>query len=158
MTSASQSDDYEVEIDRVITELHEYIKHVVGKTARVQRDRIGGTIIHTLDVDPVNPQARDIDVVGEQFLIVQIGEEGGRFELDYTSSDVDLAKRIIDATVAGRVTETFGLGFTTVVVTLDDGSGLTETGIGLPIFPVLWPTVRRRFRGPRVRYAPYDPK
>ena len=145
------------EIDRTIDVLVEHIDHVAGRAATISRRGIDGTVIQTVWVEPLNPRAREIDIIGEQFLIVQIGTIGGRWELGYESTDVDFAKELIDAAVAGRIVETVGVECSRVEVAFADGSRHHESGFtARAARPLLWPFTRRRPKqGPEVRYEPY---
>ena len=70
-----------------------------------------------------------IDIAAEQFLLAQIGDVGGRFELGYEAEDLDHAKRLIDAAVNGRVTQRNAVGRSIVTVAHEDGTTESETGI-----------------------------
>lgn len=129
----------------VLDRLEQHLRHIVGERAEVERTSWGEWIpvVHAI---PANPRARAIQLVGEQFLHVNVGDHGGQFELSYSLEDEDLAIRLIDAVVAGRVSESVGLTGTTTHVELDSGSVTSETAIAV------W---KRRDGAWRHSYEPY---
>ncbi|MFS0735307.1 hypothetical protein ABC304_07730 [Microbacterium sp. 1P10UB] len=148
--------DLAEEIEKTLSRLENHVRAAAGDYAVLHRQHLPSTAIDVVRVVPKNPRARRIEIIGEQFLVIQIGEHGGRWELGYETTDVEFAEQLIDAAIAGRVTETFGVGFSRVVVVLSDGSSDSDTAIGVLVSPIAWNTTRRRIRGPRVRYEPYD--
>jgi hypothetical protein len=124
---ATPDDAWREPTNRAVDQLVEYARALVGARAIVERRSVGGGL-PTLWIEPVNPRARSVWIVGEQWLIVQLGEQGGRWELGYEDSDVALAKGLIAAAHAGRVTERVAFARSRVTVTLDDGETLSETG------------------------------
>jgi hypothetical protein len=120
-------EDALAESNRAVDELVEYARSLVGGSASVERRGVGG-LLPALWIEPVNPRARSVWVGAEQWLVVQLGEQGGRWELGYEDSDMSLAKGLIAAAFAGRVVERVALARSRVTVTLEDGETLSETG------------------------------
>ncbi len=116
----------------VLQQLEDYTRSLVGDSASISRFRFDdGRVegrIEGFEVTPTQPGARGITVIAEQWILVEIGRQGGRWELDYTEDDTALARELIAAVVAGRVVETHGLGRSEVTATLADGSSRRETG------------------------------
>lgn len=92
--------------DEVIT----FTRDLVGSHGTEDLGYIQGGRTGVFDVEPVNPRARRINIIAEQFFIVTVGDDGGRWELSYSDEDIRLARRIIAATVAGRVEERRAFG------------------------------------------------
>ena len=113
---------------RVFDDVVGYTKELVGSDGTFDLGYLSNGRIGTFDVEPNNPLARRINVIAEQFFIVTVGDNGGRWEMSYSEDDVTLGRRIIAATVAGRVQERSAFGRSQVVVTLDDGDTVRETG------------------------------
>jgi hypothetical protein len=105
-----------------------YTRDLVGSDGTHDLGYVQGGRIGIYDVEPTNPRARPINVIAEQFFIVTVGDDGGRWELSYSDEDIALARRIIAATVAGRIEERRALGRSRVIVTLEDGEMIGETG------------------------------
>lgn len=79
-------------------------------------------------VRPVNPAARDfgwVDFAGD--VVLQIGEQGGRWELEMPH-DLEFLAELARSVIAGRVVEVFARRRSAVTVTLADGSTETEVG------------------------------
>ena len=121
---SSQFDDNWRVFDDVVASTTE----LVGSTATYDLGYVHDGRIGVFDVVPRNPRARRINVIAEQFFIVTVGDDGGRWELSYSDDDVALARDIIAATVAGRVSERSAFGRSRVVVTLEGGGTVHETG------------------------------
>ncbi len=139
--------------NHAVDELADYARALVGDTASVERQSVG-TGLPTLWIEPVNPRSRRVSIIGEAWLIVQLGEQGGRWELDYEEADVALAKALIEAAHAGRVVERAAFARSQVTVTLGGGEKVSETGYdgcsGLLPLPG-W----RRW-GREIDYEPYE--
>jgi hypothetical protein len=141
---------------RVFDSVVEFTRDLVGENGRFELEYAGGSI-GVFDVTPVNPNARPINVIAEQILIVTIGDEGGRFELDYTDEDVELARRLIEAAVTGLVEERSAFGRSRVTVRLPDGTTRTETGYS-GCLSLLVPQPGWTRWGRRTSYEPYAPE
>lgn len=139
----SEADDPDLDFleqAQALRELLPYLRSLVGDSAAVTAhdhwvtepdgsvDRSRSPSIHAVRVRPHNPAAVAVDLTCEQWIVVEVGRVGGRWELGYEDADVAQVERLLDAAVAGRVAETFALGRSRVVVTLADGSTETETG------------------------------
>ena len=155
---SSPSDTPQEHIDNlaVIDVLEEYVRSLAGEHADYVRGSFYDGRIRTLFVQPKNPKARGISVIGEQSLIVEIGNVGGRWELDYTVADVDLVRKLIDAAVAGRVTEVTAPARSKVTVTFPDGSTDSETGYD-GCLTILIPLPGWTKLGRKIVYEPYRP-
>ncbi len=139
---------------RVFDEVVVYTRDLVGSDGTDDLGYVHGGRIGVYDVEPLNPRARSINVVAEQFFVVTVGEDGGRWDLSYTDEDIALARRIIAATVAGRIEERKAVGRSHVVVTFEDGETIGETGYsGCALLLVPQPGWTRW--GDRIRYEPY---
>ena len=89
----------------------------------------------------------------DDYLQVEVlGGQGGRWELGRSDSDVAFVTGVVDAVVAGRVSETFGRRRSKVTVTFVDGSTTSETGYKLSgcLPQPFW-----RRRGKQVHYQPW---
>ena len=111
---------------RVFDAMVDYSRELIGPAATYDVEE--GGAIGLLYITPSNPRARAINVITEQWLIVTVGPNGGRFELGFTDADIALAKGIVAATVAGRIEERSALGRSRVVATLEGGKTIHETG------------------------------
>lgn len=118
------------------------------------REFPGGRVV---DIEPHRQESRSVTWLefaeeGTGSLVLQLGDLGGRWELDVTHEDVQFLEDMVRSVVAGRASETFGPGRSTVCVTLADGEVVGSTGGGLlAMLPV--PGWYRR--GRTVSYAPY---
>lgn len=139
---------------QVFDEVVAYTRDLVGSDGIYELGYVHNGRIGVFDVEPVNPRARHINVISEQFFIVTVGDDGGRWELGYSEDDVTLARRIIAAGVAGRVEECFAFGRSRVTVTFEDGETAHETGYsGCASLFVPQPGWTRW--GQRKQYEPY---
>lgn len=131
-------DDFLVERVAAIEVLTRFAEHEVGDCATITAGEATGRDIPTLDVEPVNPRSRAVFVIAEQWLIVTLGQVGGRWELDYGAADRAFAQDLIGAAFQGRVTERFALGRSRVTAVLRDGRVVRETGHDgcLSLFPL----------------------
>lgn len=126
----------------------------VADSASVSIDSVSQGQIMTMSVEPRNKDSRPISLIAEQWLVLTVGNNGGRWELDYTEDDIALALDIMRSVVDGRVTERFGLFRSHVTVVLRDGRAISETGYGGCI-AFLIPNPGWRTIGPIKRYSPY---
>ncbi|PRY69348.1 hypothetical protein B0I08_10220 [Glaciihabitans tibetensis] len=118
-------------------ELASFSRSAAGADADISLEEYNEGRILGLFLTPHNSRARGVGVLCEQFLVIEIGVIGGRWELGYDREDVLLAKRLIDAVIAGRVVEYFAPRRSRVDVTFLDGTTASETGshgFGLPTF------------------------
>ncbi|SDZ39634.1 hypothetical protein SAMN05444365_1135 [Micromonospora pattaloongensis] len=121
--------------------------------ATVKVDGVEGGI--SVSVTPRNPDARAFgwtDFSDE--LILEVGDYGGRWELEAGPEDVALLEDIVRSVIAGRVREVFAPGRSSVSVTLADASVETEIGGRGPTGCLPLPFWRRWSRS--VQYAPYS--
>lgn len=139
---------------RVLAELEDYARSCAGETATFARKNFVTASITELTVTPHNPASRTFSIAVEQFLHVEVGDLGGHFELDYTEADIALAKRIIEAVIAGRISETRAFGRSRVDVTLADGTSTHETGYA-GCLPALIPLPFWHRWGRRTSYEPF---
>jgi hypothetical protein len=124
----------------------------LAEAATVEITSIEGGI--SVDVTPRTPASRAFgwsDFSDE--IIVQVGDYGGRWELEAHPEDIALLEDIARSVIAGRVREVFAPGRSSVSVTLADGSIETETGAEAPRGCLPLPFWRRWSR--TVQYAPY---
>ncbi len=105
-----------------------YTRELVGSDGTGDLEYLVNGRIGVYDVTPNNPRARRINIIAEQWLIVTVGDIGGRWELDYTDKHLALGRQIIAATVAGRVDERFGFARSRVTVSLENGDIKRATG------------------------------
>jgi|GEM_PF-1784120 len=113
---------------RAFDMLVDHTRDLVGTAASVEVESLCDGRMGACEILPRNPRARAISVTAEQWLIVEVGDPGGRFELDYSPQNVERAKRIIEAAVAGRVTERSAFGRSRVTLTMEDRERVSETG------------------------------
>lgn len=139
---------------RVLAELEDYARSCAGETATFARKNFVTASITELTLTPHNPASRTFSIAVEQFLHVEVGDLGGHFELDYTEADIALAKRIIEAVVAGRISETHAPGRSRVDLTFADGTSTHETGYA-GCLPVLFVLPFWHNWGRRVSYEPF---
>ncbi|MFZ8756484.1 hypothetical protein ACO03V_03575 [Microbacterium sp. HMH0099] len=154
MASAGPDDSrLSAEQEAALSALVAHADLVAGDTAVVRRRSLTGLAVDVIDVAPHNPRAASVTITAEHWLIVVVGR--GRWELDYSDTDIALAKRLMDAAVFGHVRAAHGERWSRTTVTLEDGTRkVSDVQTGL--FPLL--RGRRRpgmFRGPRVRYEPF---
>ncbi|MEU6073934.1 hypothetical protein [Micromonospora sp. NPDC047074] len=126
-------------------------RELVG-VATVEIDGVEGGI--SISVTPRNPDARAFgwtDFSDE--LILQVGDHGGRWELEAGPEDVALLEDIARSVIADRVREVFAPGRSAISVTLADGAVETEIGGEAPAGCLPLPFWRRWSRG--IQYAPY---
>ncbi|WP_143459166.1 hypothetical protein [Leifsonia sp. ALI-44-B] len=139
---------------RVLAELEGYARLCAGDSATFSREDFVTASITEITVTPHNPASRTFSIAVEQFLHVEVGDLGGHFELGYTDADIALAKRIVEAVIAGRISETRALGRSRVDVTLADGMSTHETGYA-GCLPALIPLPFWRRWGRRTNYEPF---
>jgi hypothetical protein len=139
---------------RVFDEVVAYTKGLVGSAGTFDLGYFENGQIGVFDVEPINPLARSINVIAEQFFIVTVGDNGGRWEMTYSEDDVRLGRRIIAATVAGQVHERSAFGRSQAVVTLDDGETVRQTGYS-GCLPLLVPQPGWTLWGRLTEYEPY---
>ena len=139
--------------NRAVDDLAEFARDLAGESARVERGDVGPGL-PTLWIEPVNPRARSVSIIGEQWLVVQLGEEGGRWELDYDDADLSLAKRLIEAAHAGRIVERVAFARSRVTVTFEDGESDSETGY-VGCFSGLLPLPGWTRWGREIHFEPY---
>lgn len=125
---------------RAMQELLAYLHDISRDTAEINTENYwasesNGSVDHSRPpsirsayVEPHNPASLTVEVTCEQWIVIEMGRPGGRWELGYDSADLAHAKALLAAAVAGRVTETSAFGRSKVDVTLADGSTVTETG------------------------------
>ena len=113
---------------RAFDEMIEYTRGLVKDSGTEDLGYVEQGPIGVYDVTPHNLRASAINIIAEQSLIVTVGGFGGRWELDYTDEHRELGRRIIAATVAGRIEERHAFGRSRVSVTLDDGTIKRATG------------------------------
>lgn len=113
---------------RAFDMLVDHARDLVGAAASVEVASLYEGRVGVCEIVPRNPRARPISLTAEQWLIVEVGGPGGRLELDYAPEHVERAKRIIEAAVAGRVTERSAFGRSRVTLTMEDGERVSETG------------------------------
>ncbi|MEX0153471.1 hypothetical protein [Microbacterium sp. LMI1-1-1.1] len=154
MASAGPDDSrLSAEQEAALSTLIAHAEGVAGDTAVVRRRSLTGLAVDVIDVAPHNPRAAHVAITAEQWLIVSVGR--GRWELDYSDTDIALAKRLMDAAVFGHVREAHGERWSRTTVTFGDGTR-EGSDVRTGLFPFL--RCRRRFgmfRGPRVRYEPF---
>ena len=138
----------------VLRDLAEVARSEAGDAATVEVTELDGVEISILEVTPVRTDARAISIVAEQWLVVQVGQAGGRFELDWTAEDIAVASELVRSVIAGRVTERFGRSRSRVAVTTADGLEYAETGVD-GCLSALVPSPGWQRRGRLRAYAPY---
>lgn len=126
----------------------ELIRRLGPETVQRDDDGLGVSVEPGPDACPVSWK------LWGQTLILGIGRGGCRWELELGSDDVTFIEGVVEAAVAGRVSEVFGLARSEVTVTLTDGTqertSQATAPLGLP--PILrW----RRKDAQRVAYAPF---
>jgi len=154
---------------RAMQELLPYLHDLVGDTAEIttedywSSERDGSVdydeppSIRSAYIRPHNAAALPMDVTCEQWIVIELGRIGGRWELGYDSGDLGRAKALLGAAVAGRVTETTALGRSKVDVTLTDGTIVTETGYD-GCLTILIPLPGWTTWGRTTQYEPYRTK
>lgn len=148
----------------------------MGKSARERLDAFRGDLTRELrdhasvtleavrgwrivDVEPHERGNRSLTwfesaTDGPGSLVLQLGDLGGRWELDVTHEDVQFLEDVAGSVIAGRAEETFGPGRSCMTVTLHDGEVVRQEGGGLLS---LMPAPGWRRRGRTVTYAPCAP-
>lgn len=144
------------EARRVIEALAEYTQHLVGERGVLTRDILQSGLVSTFHVEPKDPRARRIAVIGEQSLIVCVGDVGGRWELGYGEDDVVFARDVIESTIAGRVCERRAIGRSRVTVTLSGGEPVSDVGYEGGLTSLLVQPGWTAW-GKLIEYAPYRP-
>ncbi|OII22949.1 hypothetical protein [Frigoribacterium sp. MCBA15_019] len=151
---------------RAMQELLPYLHDIVGDTAEITTEDYWGSepdgsvdhdqapSIRSAYIRPHNAAALPMDVSCEQWIVIELGRIGGRWELGYDSGDLALAKALLGAAAAGNVIETTALGRSKVDVTLTDGTIVTETGYD-GCLTILIPLPGWKTWGRTTRYEPY---
>lgn len=137
---------------RTVDVLERWVRELAGTSALLERTSYAGGL-NMLSVSPLNPKARRLNVIGQQWLQVEAGEHGGCWELSYTADDIELARQIIEAVIHGRVVELVFLRRSEVRVELSNGQQVSQTGYGTGLGWLPIPGWRRRAR--TVIYEPY---
>jgi hypothetical protein len=138
----------------VLRDLAAVARSEAGDAATIELAELDGVEISMLDVTPVRTDARSLSIVAEQWLVVQVGQVGGRFELDWTAQSIAVASELVRGVIAGRVTERFGWSRSRVVVTTADGREYAKTG-SKGCLPALVPNPGWQRRGRLRDYPPY---
>jgi len=154
---------------RAMQELLPYLHDIVGDTAEITTkdywaSKTDGHVDHdqppsirSAYIRPHDPAALPMDVSCEQWIVIELGRIGGRWELGYDSGDLARAKALLGAAVAGRVTETTALGRSKVDVTLTNGTVVTATGYD-GCLTILIPLPGWTTWGRTTQYEPYRTK
>ncbi len=111
---------------------------------------------HFVELAPHNERAVGVlwFATGNELQVETLGGRGGRWELGREDADVAFVEEVVQAAVAGRISEVFGPNRSTVTVTLSDGSTDSDTVYG-PGVAGLLPRPGWRRRGTTVQYEPY---
>jgi len=140
----------------VMTDLAQHARSLAGEAARVEEYTIDSGRMLAVEIKPVCPDARAIDLVAHQWLMLSAGHNGGLWELNWDSeAEMQLARDLIASIISGRVEERFGPSRSMVTVTLANGSEYSETGIE---GGSLWPRKSQsdwKRSGRLIQYAPY---
>ncbi|MDT0143675.1 hypothetical protein [Microbacterium sp. PRC9] len=136
------------------TRLIDLVRQLTTDTATVDRTDADIHGIQFADVQPRNPHAVTVSLIAEQWLIIQLGDPGGRWELDYDDQSLALAESLVRAAIAGRVVQRSACGRSTVEVTLADGVVMQETGYR-GCLPLLLPLPGWRTWGKGTHYEAY---
>jgi hypothetical protein len=139
---------------RAFDDVIEFARQLVADDADIDVDYLDDGLIGVAQMTPSNPRARAVNLIAAQWLIVTIGDHGGRWELDYTDKDLTLAKDLVAAAIAGRLEECFAFGRSRVAVTFANGTTAAETGY-FGCVSLLVPLPGWTRWGRRVRYEPY---
>lgn len=153
---SSQGESVPAPEQRSVIEYLESRAHdLAGDGAQIERGAIAHDRILTLEITPQNRRARAVSVLAEQFLVVLLGRNGGRWELGYSDDDVRVAVDLLAAAIAGHVVQRSALGRSRVTATLADGTAVSDTGyIGCLTFLLPLPGWQRW--GHLTIYEPYD--
>lgn len=138
----------------VLRELAAFAKECAGDAAQIELSSHHESALDFLEITPTRDGARAIAIIAEQWLVVQVGDIGGRFELDWSPGDVATAKEIIAGVIDGRVTERFGRNRSVVVVSVPNGEEHAEVGVE-GCLAALIPQPGWRRWGRLRTYAPY---
>ncbi|HWH01064.1 MAG TPA: hypothetical protein VNV66_17525 [Pilimelia sp.] len=147
-----QPDSDQRRVEPPTLELARRLVRELAGAATVEIDSIEGGI--SVTVTPTNPRARAFgwaDFSDE--LVMQVGDYGGRWQLEAAAGDVALLEDIARSVIAGRVREVLAPGRSAVSVRLADGSVQTETGSEAPVGCIPMPFWRCWSRS--VQYTPY---
>ncbi|MFF3867582.1 hypothetical protein [Micromonospora sp. NPDC001898] len=126
-------------------------RELVG-VATVDIDGIQAGI--SVNVIPRNPDARAFGWTDfSDQLILQVGDYGGRWELETGPEDLALLEDIARSVIAGRVREVLAPGRSAISVMLADGAVETEVGGEAPVGCLPLPFWRRWSHS--IQYAPY---
>lgn len=98
--------------------------------AAVERSQIAPWL--TVSIVPTKPDSLPISWEEGRpgHLVFQAGHNGGRWELERDEIGTSFIEAAVSAVIAGRVTETFAPGRSSVRITLRDGTWQQETGYG----------------------------
>lgn len=119
-----EPEDTYAEHRRLFDDVVGFARDLIGERAVEERDAVGEIISFA----PLNERARALCLIFDQWLVVEAGDCGGRWELDYTTDKLALARDIVSSVVAGRIDERFAFARSRVTVFLEDGSSVSETG------------------------------
>jgi hypothetical protein len=125
--ASDESYPTDADLARIFADLADYARGLTGHSADVTL----GVMPHGypyVEVVPINAGARRISLLTDQWIVLVIGDSGGRWELDYTDEGISFAKNVIAAVVQGRIVERSTLGRSRVTVTFGDGSTQSSTG------------------------------
>lgn len=134
-------------------------RQLLASLATDARELAGSSaaVVESVDafhVKPSNPKALGIWVALDQWLVIEAGHPGGRWELRYEDrNEMRLAREIIKAVILGHVNERFGLARSLVTVALEDGS--TSSEVGYSGFWAILPQPGWKRRVPQRNYEAY---
>lgn len=140
------------EIESTIEGFERFFSTLIGNVADITRSA-PNEIVRVLTVAPHNSLACPVGVTAEQFLHVSVDDNG--WELDgYTADDLALAKRMLAAAIAGRVTKRTSPARSAMTVHFADGTSMSTLSVdGCAALLIPQPGWRRW--GKRETYGPY---
>lgn len=144
----NRMDEWWVEKRQLLASLADRVRGLAGSSARIE--------LHEDDfwVHPAKPGALGMWIALDQWLVIEAGQVGGHWELDYEDADeMRLAEEIIAAVILGRIDERFGIGRSLVTVELANGS--TTSALGYRGLWATFPQPRWTRRAPETKHLPY---
>ncbi|MEI5583956.1 MULTISPECIES: hypothetical protein [unclassified Agromyces] len=157
LTRVTSGPDWdEREILARFDDLELLLRSIAGENASISssRDPDSNGIVADLTMEPRVGDGCPAYVVAFGELVVGVGQTNCRIELEYSDQNFRLVKRILGAVVDGRVTETFGIHRSRVVITFEDGKTMSFTDLD-GCLSLLVPQPGWHRWGRRLHYAPY---
>lgn len=88
-------------MQRVLDSLEDYVRELAGSWVSIDRWDYYEGAIGMVEVQPDNPHAAGLLIVGQRWLEVEVGGRGATWLLGYSDANLRRARQIIEAVTTG---------------------------------------------------------